>query len=175
MSNREKIIVGIMLLTVVYGVYVLFFEGKGGSSSSMTSTASVSATKQLENLNAFITKVAEASQAGLSKEDKYIISRAESAWKQDPLTTVELTDRPEDELKRQQQQVIQTTGPQLDVSYTGFMQMGDKKFAIIDGFEYAVGDELERGGFIVRSINPRQVVVVSTDRSKKKFIFMLEE
>lgn len=162
-----------MLLTVVYGIYVLFFEGKG--ESSLTSTASVSATKQLENLNAFITKVAEASKAGLSKEDNYIISRAESAWKQDPLTTVELTDRPEDEIKRQKQQVIQTTGPQLDVSYTGFMQMGDKKFAIIDGFEYAAGDELERGGFIVRSITPRQVVIVSTDRSKKKFIFMLEE
>ena len=162
-----------MLLTVVYGVYVLFFEGKG--ESSLTSTAPLSATKQLESLNAFITKVAEASKAGLSKEDKYIISRAESAWKQDPLTAVELTDRPEDELKQQQQQVIQTTGPQLDVSYTGFMQMGDKKLAIIDGFDYATGDELEQGGFIVRKITPRQVVIVSTDRSKKKFIFMLEE
>ena len=173
MSNREKIIVGIMLLTVVYGIYVLFFEGKGGSST--TSTAAISATKQLESLNAFITKVAEASKAGLSKEDKYIISRAESAWKQDPLTTVELTDRPEDEINRQKQQAIKTTGPQLNVSYTGFMQMGDKTFAIIDGFEYTVGDELAQGGFIVRSINPRQVVIVSTDRSKKKFIFMLEE
>jgi hypothetical protein len=173
MSNREKIIVGLMLLTVVYGIYALFFEGKG--KSSITPTASVSATEQLENLNAFITKVAEASQAGLSKEDKYIISRAESAWKQDPLTTVELTDRPEDEINRPKKQVIQTTGPQLDVSYTGFMQMGDKKFAIIDGLEYTAGDELEQGGFKVRNITPRQVVIVSTDRSKKKFIFLLEE
>jgi len=162
-----------MLLTVVYGIYVLFFEGKG--ESSLKTTAAVSATKQLESLNAFIAKVAEASKAGLSKEDKYIISRAESAWKQDPLTTVELTNRPEDEIKRQKQQVVQTTGPQLNVSYTGFMQMGDKKFAIIDGFEYAAGDELAQGGFIVSSITPRQVVIVSTDRSKKKFIFMLEE
>ncbi|MDH4011352.1 MAG: hypothetical protein OEU55_11590, partial [Desulfobacterales bacterium] len=64
MSNREKIIVGLMLLTVVYGIYALFFEGKGKSST--TPTAAVSATKQLENLNAFITKVAEASRAGLS-------------------------------------------------------------------------------------------------------------
>ena len=175
MSNREKIIVGLMLLTVVYGVYTLFFEGKGKGKSSITSTAAVSATKQLENLNAFIAKVAEASRAGLSKEDKYIISRAESAWKQDPLTTVELTDRPEDEINQQKQQVIQTTGPQLNVSYTGFMQMGDKKFAIIDGFEYAAGDELQQGGFKVGSITPRQVVIVSTDRSKKKFIFQLEE
>ncbi|MGD9412698.1 MAG: hypothetical protein PVJ54_12605 [Desulfobacterales bacterium] len=173
MSNREKIIVGLMLLTVAYGVYALFFEGK--VKSSATPIASVSATQQLENLNAFITKVAEASKAGLSKEDKYIISRAESAWKQDPLTTVELTDRPQNELNRQQQQVAQTTGPQLNVSYTGFMQMGDKKFAIIDGLEYAAGEELERGGFVVRSITPNQVVIFSTDGSKKKFVFTLEE
>ena len=173
MSNREKIIVGLMLLTVVYGIYALFFEGKG--KSSITPTAAVSATKQLENLNAFITKVAEASRAGLSKEDKYIISRAESAWKQDPLTTVELTDRPEDEINRQKKQITQTTGPQLNVSYTGFIQMGDKKFAIIDGLEYTAGDELVQGGFEVRSITPRQVVIVSTDRSKKKFIFPIEE
>ena len=162
-----------MLLTVVYGIYALFFEGKG--KSSITPTAAVSATKQLENLNAFITKVAEASRAGLSKEDKYIISRAESAWKQDPLTTVDLTDRPEDEINRQKKQITQTTGPQLNVSYTGFMQMGDKKFAIIDGLEYTAGDELAQGGFKVRSITPRQVVIVSTDRSKKKFIFQIEE
>ena len=142
-----------MLLTVAYGVYILFFEGKGKSST--TPTAAISATKQLENLNAFITKVAEASRAGLSKEDKYIISRAESAWKQDPLTTVELTDRPEDEINRQKKQIIQTTGPQLNVSYTGFMEMGDKKFAIIDGFEYAARDELQQGGFKVGSITPR--------------------
>ena len=162
-----------MLLTVFYGIYVLFFEGKG--ESSMKTTASVSTTKQLESLNAFIAKVAEASKAGLSKEDKYIISRAESAWKQDPLTTVELTDRPEDEINRQKRKIIETTGPQLNVSYTGFMQMGDKKFAIIDGLEYTVGDELERGGFRVRSITPRQVVIVSTDKAQKKFIFVIEE
>ena len=173
MSNREKIIVGLMLLTVAYGVYALFFEGKGKSGT--TPIASVSATQELENLNAFITKVADASKAGLSKEDKYIISRAESPWKQDPLTTVELTDRPEDEINRKKQQVAQTTGPQLNVSYTGFMQMGDKKFAIINGLEYAAGDELEQGGFVVQSITPGQVVILSTDGSKKKFVFPLEE
>ena len=173
MSNREKIIVGLMLLTVVYGIYALFFEGKG--KSSIKPTAAVSATKQLENLNAFITKVAEASRAGLSKEDKYIIARAESAWKQDPMTTVELTDRPEDEIKKRQQQLTDTSGPQLDVSYTGFMQMGEKKFAVINGLEYTTGDELEQGGFIVGRITPRQVVIISTGRSKKQFVFQLEE
>ena len=162
-----------MLLTVAYGIYALFFEGKGKSSPA--ATAAISATKHLEDLNVFIAKIVDATKEGLSEEDKYIISRAESAWKQDPLTTVELTDRPEDEINRQKRKIIETTGPQLDVSYTGFMQMGDQKFAIIDGLEYTVGDELERGGFKVRSITPRQVVIVSTDRAQKKFIFVIEE
>ena len=39
-----------MLLTVVYGVYTVFFEGKGGTPEIPT----ISSTKQLENLNDFI-------------------------------------------------------------------------------------------------------------------------
>jgi hypothetical protein len=172
MSQREKIIVGLMLLTVLYGIYALFFEGK--SKSSIEQTASVSSAVQLENLNAFITKVADASQAGLSKEDKYIISRAETEWKQDPLITAELTDRPRDEIDRQKQ-VIRAAGPRPNFTYTGFMQMGDKQFAIINGFEYAPGDQLQEGGYRVSSITPTKVVVVSTDGSKQKYIFPLEE
>jgi hypothetical protein len=101
------------------------------------------------------TRVRAAKRAGLSEEDTYIISRAETAWKQDPMTMVELTDIPEDEIKRQKKKAIQTAGMQLNVSYTGFMQMGDRKFAIINGLEYTTGDELEQGG--------------------KKFIFLIEE
>jgi hypothetical protein len=172
MTQREKIIVGLMLLTVAYGIYALFFEGKGSSTS--TEPASVSSAVQLENLNAFITKVAEASKAGLSKEDKYIISRAETEWKQDPLITAELTERPQDEIKKQQQ-VIQAASPRPNIAYTGFMQMGDKRFAIINGFEYAPGDQLLEGGYKVSSVTPSKVVIVSTDGSNKKFIFPLEE
>jgi hypothetical protein len=172
MSQREKIIVGLMLLTVAYGIYALFFEGKG--KSNIKQTAPVSTAVQLENLNAFITKVADASQAGLSKEDRYIISRAETEWKQDPLINAELTDRPQDEIDRQKQ-VIRAAGPRPNFTYTGFMQMGDKRFAIINGFEYAPGDQLQEGGYRVSSITPTKVVVVSTDSSKQKFIFPLEE
>lgn len=172
MTQREKIIVGLMLFSVVYGVWALFFEGKGKTSS--TQTAVVSSTVQLKNLNAFITKVAEASKAGLSKEDKYIISRAETQWKQDPLIAAELTDRPQDEIDRKKQ-VIQAASPRPNFTYTGFMQMGDRRFAIINGYEYAPGDQLQEGGYKVSSVTPSKVVIVSTDGSNKKFIFPLEE
>ncbi len=161
-----------MLLTVLYGVYALFFEGQGKGKT--TPAAVLSTTVQLKNLNAFITKVAEASKAGLSKEDNYIISRAEAEWKQDPLITAELTDKPQEDIERQKQ-VAQVAEPRPDISYTGFMQMGDKTLAIINGFEYAPGDQLEGGGYTVISITPKRVVIVTTDKSRKKFIFPLEE
>ena len=161
-----------MLLTVVYGIYVLFFEGKGNNKAAQPEV--VSSVVKLESLNAFITKVAEASKAGLSKEDKYIISRAETEWKQDPMITADLTDKPKEEIDRQKK-IIQETGPRPNLTYTGFMQMGDKKFAIINGFEYAPGDQLIEGGYKVASITPTKVIIVSTDGSKKRFIYPLEE
>ena len=159
-----------MLLTVVYGVYAVFFEGKGGTQQ----ITPVSATKQLENLNAFITKVAEASKAGLSEEDKYIIELAEAEWKQDPLIIAELRDRPQSEIKKAAQ-AIQPSTPDLKISYTGYMEMGDIKFAIINGVEYVTGERLEQGDYILRSITPSRVVIVSTGPNKKRYIFPLEE
>jgi hypothetical protein len=170
MTNREKIIVGLMLLTVVYGVYTVFFEGKGG----VEPAAAISSAKDLENLNAFITKVADASKASLSGEDKYIIERAETEWKQDPLISVNLTNKPESEIEKNKE-ITKVSIPDLKVSYTGFMQMGDKILAIINGLEYSAGDQLEQGDYMVRSITPSQVVIVSTRDSKQRFVFPLEE
>ena len=158
-----------MLLTVVYGVYAVFFEGKVGTPE----IATISATKQLENLNSFITKVAEAAKAGLTKEDKYIIEMAEAEWKQDPLISVELRDKPESDI--QKAKVATIPSADLNISYTGFMQMGDIKFAIINGLEYTTGDRLEQGGYVLHSITPSRVVIVSTGPSKKRYIFPLEE
>jgi hypothetical protein len=170
MTNREKIIVGLMLLTVVYGVYTVFFEGK----RSAEPLAAIGSAKELENLNSFITKIAEASKAGISEADKYIIDRAETEWKQDPLISVNLTNRPESEIQKSKE-VTQVSIPDLKVSYTGFMKMGDKTFAIINGVEYAAGDPLEQGDYMVRSITPSQVVIVSARDSKQRFVFQLEE
>jgi len=159
-----------MLLTVVYGVYAVFFEGK----SAAPPIAQISATKELEDLNLFIAKVADAIKDGLSDKDKYIIELAVAEWKQDPLISVELKDRPEIEILKAKQ-AAPVPSPDLKIAYTGFMQMGDIKFAIINGVEYAAGDRLEQGDYILRSITPNRVVIVSTGPGKKRYIFPLEE
>ena len=58
-----------MVLAVIYGVYTVFFSAPREVSIS-------SGHKELETLNSFVTKVAEQTKTGLSKEETYILQKA---------------------------------------------------------------------------------------------------
>lgn len=45
--------------------------------------------------------------------------------------------------------------------YSGFVELGSGKLAVIDGMEYQAGDSLESGGYKVVSVTPDQVVLES--------------
>lgn len=49
--------------------------------------------------------------------------------------------------------------------YSGFIQAGRRAFAVLDGIEYAPGDELADGGWKVKSIDKALVVLERTDGS----------
>jgi len=167
MTNREKGIVGLALLALVYGVYIIFF-----SAAPQPSFGGPAGTKkELDSLNAFITKVAEAAKGGLSEKDSYIIELAQSSWKQDPLLNIIKEKEPEEDKK----ETVKPLAPEIAISYTGYLEMGNSRLAIINGNEYEAGDTLEPGGFIVRSISTSRVVIVATDGSKNVFIVPLQD
>ncbi len=82
MSNREKILVGLMLLAVGYGVYTLFL-------SSPKQAAVVNGDPEQKALNAFIIQVAEKTKTGLSKNEAFVLQKAQADWKRDPLIRIE--------------------------------------------------------------------------------------
>lgn len=165
MSNREKVIVVMAVLALIYGVYIVFLEPKAQQPTFTTSQ------NQLENLNAFITKVAAATKEGLSEKDSEIIERAEKAWVRDPLVRMRKPVQVEEETEQAEKE----TQPQGMILYTGYLEMGSMRLAIINGNEYAAGDTLEQGGYVVRSISPSQIVLATTDGTKNKFIVPLQE
>ena len=55
-----------MVLSVVYGVYIMFFE-----SPKQANTFSAAGDRELEALNTFITKIAAKAKSGASKEQAY--------------------------------------------------------------------------------------------------------
>ena len=163
MSNREKIIVAPMVVSVIYGAYVLFFSSPSGPDKKVKA---VSGDRELEALNTFITNIADKTKTGPSKKQAYVLQKAQAVWKQDPFVDLKPI-------------VKEDTGPApvLDtrVKYTGFLQMGDARLAIISGMEYEAGDRLEPGGFIIRRIFPNHVVVSPPGKNKKTMILPMEE
>jgi len=49
--------------------------------------------------------------------------------------------------------------------YSGYMKLGNKLFAVVNGVEYAAGDELAEGGYRVQGIDKNFVVLERTDGS----------
>jgi len=57
-----------------------------------------------------------------------------------------------------------------DVVYSGYIKIGPKIYAVINGVEYARGDELAEGGYMVQAIDKNSVLLERTDGSSgRKF------
>ncbi|MGD8740214.1 MAG: hypothetical protein PVG34_07860 [Desulfobacterales bacterium] len=153
---RKNIIILLMLLTVAGGAFDTFLRDK-------TKPQEIT-----ENpLVAFVTEITQFIVKDISEKDRYTIKRITEGWQQDPL--ISLKDQPEPEPKKK------IVIPDPNVSYTGFMRLGDIKFAIINGIAYTTGDQLAQGGYVVGDITPRQVEIVSTRHNKQAYVFLLEE
>jgi hypothetical protein len=162
MTNREKVIVGLAALALGYGAMELLLP--------RAKVAPVSQPQSLEGLNVFITKVADATRVGTAEAGAIVIQKAEAAWKQDPFLEIQKAkavkppDKPTTETARLPNLV-----------YNGFMELGSKRLAIINGQEYEAGDKLNPGGFTIKSILPTRVVLVSAQGEGAPIVLPLQE
>lgn len=152
-----------MLLSVVYGVYILFL-------SSPQQTATVNDDSDPKALKAFIIKVAEKMATGLSKNQAYVLQKAETRWERDPLIQIEPKVSGEEEESPQPEPILATK-----IMYTGFLEMGDKRLAILNGIEYEAGDTLEPGGYTIRSISASRVIIALPGKQAKTRTLPMEE
>jgi hypothetical protein len=164
MTTREKIIFGLMVLAVVYGVYTIFFATPPDEAAFEPG-----GNRELVALNSFITKVADKTKNSLSKEQAYVLQKAQTEWKQDPLVQIE------PKISREEEAARQPLVLDSKILYTGFLQLGNKRLAILNGLEYEIGDRLEPGGLVLRGIHPNHVVIGSPDVKSKKVILPMEE
>lgn len=149
MAKREKVILMIMSVVVVFGIYNFLFS----SSAKKKPVATVIGAAET---NKFIVDVANSLKDDFTETNMYIIRQARNEWSQDPFwhterqpeTKAEVIVESRKEAKAQESRV-----------YTGYLEMGEHKLAIINGAEYELGDELGRGGPIIKSIDPKQVII----------------
>jgi hypothetical protein len=159
LSKQQIVILAVMALVVLYGAYDIL-------SPKAPKTDAVSPAARSAERAEFISEFTANTARNLpSKFDAYSVVRAEAKWVGNPFD-----DR---KLYAAWKSARTPTGPAADLpkhvfTYTGYIQGGTKRIAIVNNVEYGVGDALDIQGYSVKEISPTKVVIVN--KMEKKVI-----
>jgi len=151
MSRREKIIISIMAATALLGGYLYVSPLPTGSPQKVGKQPDATA---IDFAQKVIQKLKE--DTSLTK-DLFTIRSAERRWEKDPfLTTDTLLS---DTQQREVQDKAAAASTQATLVYTGYIEVGTQRLAIINGIEYASGEAVDGQGHYVRRIHPHRVEI----------------
>lgn len=157
MSMREKWIVAVMCLTLVYGAYELL----GKSMGTGRATQPPGSDAPLEEVRRFAEEMSrKADEQVISDADRHVIAQALAPWTNDPFIASlrALSNQPGQRQGDSTHATATSSGPP-DFAFTGFLRFGETRMAIINGLEYARGEALGTDGFYVHSISEQRVVL----------------
>lgn len=152
MEKREKILLGVMIIALLFIGPYYFFSGDG-------KVPTVADLVNKEALDKTIKEVDEISQKSvLSQLEILRLQEAESPWVFNPFY-----DRSKD--VKAAQEVVLHLPAGVVISYTGYVSVGGAMYAIINGLEYQIGNHLEIAGaedFIVTTIKKNKIIIGKT-------------
>ena len=166
MEKREVIILGIMAVVVLYGAFAVLW-GKSDKKSVLTTAMS---STELQTMTGDL--AVTMSKDILSPAEAYAIVRAEGVWLRDPF--FERKSYRELVQSKASAKAVADTGKKITFNYTGYIEYGGRKMAIINGLEYAAGDVLETKGYLLRTVTPAKVTIENVD-SKTKIEVSLDD
>jgi hypothetical protein len=138
---RQRIVIGVMLLAVLYGLYDLTLGKRAKHASPDEKVRNA-------ELQSFITQTtANIARDVPSAYNVYVASRAERGWGRNPFSGqagLAGIEKPKDAAL---------------FLYTGYVELAGRKVAIINNTECMVGDPLNKEGFFVKMISPSRVVI----------------
>lgn len=146
MEKREKVLVILMVAAIVIGGGIMIVDRLKPPSGGIDHSAR----------KAEIQEVISTAQTFLEKNNPYesnraILARASQDSVPDPfLSMSKEAFRPRTEDSGDVGQTF---------NFNGYIDIGQRKIAIIDGREYGLGDLLEAGGFSVADIKPDKVIL----------------
>ena len=154
-TKREIIIIVCMAVAVLYGGYALFLDKP---SQSKAPVVGIDRTQEIDQIIADISSALKVGQGSVA--NAYLLARAESGWIQDPFYKEKMAVKDEAE---------------LGLKFTGYLEIGRQKFAIINGVDYTTGDELEMGGYLVTRISPLMTTIKNTLKGFELTIPFIED
>jgi hypothetical protein len=151
LKKRQIIILSIAALFAVYAGYELLIASPASKKVKTNENNQEISTVVSDLRNDLMKNV----EGGM---DEYIITRAEANWKRNPFW-----DRSSSSYKEwaATQGAAGSSGSAAKIIYSGYVDAGKMKIAIIDGLEYRVGEQLEMEGYVLKRVTPSKVLIVN--------------
>ena len=166
MNKREKIFIIITGVVLIYGIldYFVFSSFEKNSAGSLSPQVAAADAAVSEQINTHLNGI------GLwMKDDKkynQLIQLIESQWTSDPFAKI---DTPIEQKQRLTQSIESS-----DFIYSGFIQIGKKILAVINGMEYEPGECLQDSNYKIITITPDKIVL-RRDKNKALTLYLKED
>jgi len=151
-----------MVLAILYGAYELLFTGRKGPAAPVTAQQGVDLTTFITDMSAVLGKDAP------SRIDAQAIQRAEAEWLRNPFAPPR--NDPQWAAARTAPQAATgaaAAGPaKASFNYTGYVDMGHKKIAIVNGNAYAAGDALDVEGYVLKGVTPSRITLINPESGR---------
>jgi hypothetical protein len=158
LEKRQMIVLGVMVVVILYGAYDFLSSKK---KSPVIDTAQK--TSELKTLVTDLTASMEKDSA--TNPSALIFSRAEQEWTQDPFLDSKSYSAWASISK--EAKAGAEASKKIDFVYSGYLGLGKKRMAVINGMEYKEGDALDIRGFVLKSISPARVVIENSGTRAK--------
>jgi hypothetical protein len=164
LKKREIIILAVAALFVLYAGYEYLIAGP--TSKKVKTSASADSVK-VETFTGRITK--DLGKDNIDDLDKYVIRRMETAWGKNPFWK-------KDSYKAwvNREGLAKGSGVLAKIIYSGYVDSGKNKMAVINGFEYRIGEELEIEGYVLKQITSSKVLIFNKNTGNKEEIPLQE-
>lgn len=157
MSSREKFIVGLAAVALLYGLWSLLGSGPETVDEPVGSKSAATIAMVQEVLK---------DEPGDEKAVARVIANAQMPWLNNAFLLAGFV--PEKRVGRDDLDEIQAEAK--GIVYSGYLEMGGERIAILNNTEYRAGESVE--GFLVHEISPAKI---SLSRNNQKYEIVLQE
>ena len=151
LTKRQIVILAVMLLAVLYAGYDFLSKGRKSATSVDTGKKVEELGVLVKDITTILTKDAPPPAAA------HMIKQAEAPWPRDPF--YEKIEAREVSVTREMAQASALAAVKGKILYTGYLDTGRKKIAIINGNEYVSGNAIDVEGYVLKSIDPTRITL----------------
>lgn len=155
MSKREKIIMGCMIAAVLFGAYSLLFD-----SGSKKSLLKVKVSAQGPPIQQYVIElIGQLKKVDANAADTSLLNQAQGTLNRNPFYREVASAEDADAAVEMEKRIREAPRAAAHFSYTGYVEMGKTRLAILNGREFAEGDLLNAEGMYLKKISHTAVVI----------------